>query len=224
MSEFHGFSAFAFGSASITGSNQNKIFSMEQDNRNGNDTSVVCSFNMTLNTTTKSITFSVVGTDDGGGFNVAFTGPSGGVTYSGTLSSLEARFVHSGESIFASGTGNSANGSVRELFSTTSSLSAANINNNTVTGSEVSTHNDISGGAAGTFRALRTNNGSMAVALAVTSDNGNTDNDASFGSIAYTGSDSIIIQLRGNGSTLVNLFTRTGTFKMSSETSEEDTS
>ena len=73
---------------------------MSQEDRNDDDTCVVCSFNMTLNTSTRIIAVSIVGSDGGGGFSQAFTiSPAFQVTYTGTLSSLEARFVHSGETI-----------------------------------------------------------------------------------------------------------------------------
>jgi len=231
MGEFNGYEQFAWGTPVLpSGANVSKIFNMVQEHRGGNDTCVVCSFNMTLNTTSKTISYGVVGTDDGGGFGPDFTvGTGGSITYSGVLSSLEARFVHVGQAITASGSGNGANGTVRELFSNSSFLSANNIDENTIDSTpgdstSVSTHNDITGGPAGTYGALRTNSGSMAVAIACTSDDCQTDNDASFAYIRYTGTDSLTIQLRANNSTVVNLYSRAGSFSMEAETSEEDTS
>ena len=43
------------------------------------------------------------------------------------------------------------------------------------------------------------------------------------GKIVYTGTDSITLQLRANGSVSVNLFSRQGNFSMESITSLEDT-
>ena len=224
MGEFSGYEQFAWGTPTLpSGSNITKIFNMFQEERNGNDTCVVCSFNMTLNTSTKIIAVNIAGTDDNGGFSPDFTiSPAFNITYSGGLSSLEARFVYSGESISASGT-TGDHGKVFELFSSTSSISAADINNNNITGSNVTSSNNISSGASGTFRSLRTTNGSMAVALAATSDNV-SNNDYSLGKIAFSGSDSLTIQLRANNSTVVNLYSRTGSFSMQAESSEEDTS
>jgi len=226
MSEFSGYQHFNWGTPVLpSGTNVTKIFHMGQESRSGNDTCVVCSFKMTHNTSTKTITYSVQGTDDGGGFSPDFTVGTGGyISYSGTLSSLEARFVYSGEAILCTGSGNSANGKVLELFSNSGHISNAHINNNTTTGSVITTSNDISGGANGTFRPLRTTQGSMSVALAATSDGGNTDNDSSRGSISFSGSDSLTIQLKANNSTTVNLYSRTGSFTMESLTTEEDTS
>ena len=48
-------------------------------------------------------------------------------------------------------------------------------------------------------------------------------NDASDARISYTGSDSIVVQLRANGAATVNLYTRTGSFEMHASSSEEDT-
>jgi len=225
MSEFHGYSQFAWGTpSSLSGSNQSSIFLMAQEDRSRGDTCVVCSFNMTLNTTTKIISINIVGTDDGGGFDVDFTGPTMSIAYTGNLNSLEARFVYSGEAISAtSATGNTP-GKVLELFSSTSSISKFDINNNNITGtSNVTSNNNISSGASGTFRSLRTTSGNMAVALAATSDNVSS-NGQSTGKIVFTGSDSLKIQLRANGAVIVDLFTKTGSFEMSSETSDAGTS
>ena len=224
MGEFSGYEQFAWGTPVLpSGSNITSVFNMFQEDRGGADTCVVCSFNMTLNTSTKTIAVNVVGTDDGGGFSPDFTvGNGGSVSYSGNLSSLEARFVYSGESISA--TGNTGDeGKVFELFSNTSSISNADINNNNITGSNVTSSNNISSGASGTYKSLRTTNGNMAVALAATSDNVSSDN-VSIGKIAFTGSDSLTIQLRANNSTVVNLYSRTGTFSMHAESSEEGSS
>lgn len=226
MGEFSGYEQFAWGSPVLpSGANITKVFNMFQESRSGNDTCVVCSFKMTHNTSTKTISYSVQGTDDGGGFSPDFTVGSGGsISYSGTLTSLQARFVMSGASFICTGSGNSANGKVLELFSNSGHISNADINNNTITGSVVTTNNDISGGASGIFRPLRTTQGSMSVALAATSDGGNSDNDSSIGKITFSGSDSLTIQLKANNSTTVNLYSRTGSFVMESQTTEDDTS
>ena len=225
MGEFSGYEQFAWGTPTVpSGSNVSKIFSMFQESRSGNDTCVVCSFKMTLNTTTKIIAISIAGTDDGGGFSPDFTGPTMSIGYSGVLSSLQARFVMSGANFTITGSGNSANGKVLELFSNSGHISNAHINNNSITGSVVTSNNDISGGANGTFQSLRTTSGNMSVALAATSDGGPSTNDSSRGSISFSGSDSLTIQLKANNSTSVNLFSKSGTFSMHSETSEEGSS
>ena len=224
MSEFHGYSQFAWGTpSSLSGSNQNKIFIMAQEDRSRGDTCVVCSFNMTLNTTTKVIAINIVGTDDGGGFDVDFTGPTMSIAYTGNLNSLDARFVYSGEAITTTSFAGDDDGKVLELFSSTSSISKADINNNSIVGSNVTSSNDISSGASGTFRSLRTTSGNMAVALAATSDNVSL-NGQSQGKIVFSGSDSLKIQLRANGAVIVDLFTKTGSFEMNSESSDAGTS
>ena len=224
MSEFHGYSQFAWGTPSaLSGSNQNKIFIMAQEDRSRGDTCVVCSFNMTLNTTTKVIAINIVGTDDGGGFDVDFTGPTMSIAYTGNLNSLDARFVYSGEAITTTSFAGDDDGKVLELFSSTSSISKADINNNSIVGSNVTSSNDISSGASGTFRSLRTTSGNMAVALAATSDNVSL-NGQSQGKIVFSGSDSLKIQLRANGAVIVDLFTKTGSFEMNSESSDAGTS
>tara|TARA_B100000900_G_scaffold407627_1_gene420605 strand:- start:334 stop:1152 length:819 start_codon:yes stop_codon:yes gene_type:complete len=224
MSEFSGYEHFAWGTPGVpSGFNVGLIFNMEQERRNGGDTCVVCSFNMTLNTSTKIIAVNIVGTDDGGGVSQAFTiSPAFQVSYTGDITSLEGRFVYSGENIACSGSSGDV-GKVLELFSSTSSISATDINNNQIVGSNVTLSNDISSGASGTFRSLRTTTGNMAIALAATCDNV-SNNDFSIGKIAFSGSDSLTIQLRANGSSTVNLFSRSGTFDMEAQSTEEDTS
>ena len=224
MSEFSGYQHFNWGTPGITGSNQSKIFDMFQEKRNGNDTCVVCSFNIAHNASTKVFSINVVGTDDGGGFSPNFTGPLITLGYSGVITSLDARFVHTGEniSVFGSGSGTDA-GKVFELFSSTGSISNSDISNNNVTGSSVTASNNISSGASGTYQALRTGTGASAVALACMTDDASALNQSSDARITYTGSDSIVVQLRANGAATVNLFTRTGSFEMHASSSEEDT-
>ena len=226
MAEFHGFSSFAWGSNINPTTNLNLIYNQFQEDRTGDDTCVVTSCNMTINTSTRIISYVFKGTTDGGGRSGnAFTTNIGVLYYTGTLASLEARFVHTGQALSCTGSANSANGTVRELFSNTSFLSNGNIDENTIDGTPddsstaVSTHNDISGGPSGTYRALRTTSGSMAAALAATSDDAPDSTSSSDGIIAFSGSDSLKLELRANGSVLVNLYTRTGTFDMRSLTS-----
>lgn len=231
MAEFYGYSQFAWGTPILpSGTNVAKIFDMFQERRNGGDTCVVCSFNMSLNTSTKSISYSVVGTDDGGGFNPSFTvGNGGSISYSGTLSSLEARFVHTGATITSTSSGSSDNGKILELFSNTGHISNTDISNNAIvsSGSVVTSNNDISSGASGTYRSLRTSTGNMSVALAAASDDAPTVNDDSYAAIDYSGSsDSIAIQLRANGNIVVTLYSRAAgtSFSMAALSSEEGSS
>ena len=135
------------------------------------------------------------------------------ISYSGTLSSLEARFVHSGQAITVQGQNGASAGKVLEVFSSTSHLSTSNINNNNTTGTGVTSFNNISSGPSGTYRSLRTTSGNMSAMLAVCTDD-TSSNEFSNAEIAYTGSDSLKIQLRANGSTVVDLYTRTGSFSM----------
>jgi len=69
------------------------------------------------------------------------------------------------------------------------------------------------GPSSGTYRTLRTTSGNMSAMLAVCTDD-TSSNEFSNAEIAYTGSDSLKIQLRANGSTVVDLYTRTGSFSM----------
>ena len=224
MSEFHGYSHGSWGTNTNPTTNLTNIFNQSQEDRDSQDTCVVTSCNMILNTSTKVIAYSFSGTEDSGGQSGnVFTTNSGSITYSGTINSLEARFVHVGQAITATGSSNSDPGKIIEMFSNNGHLSAADIQNNNVTGSIISTSNNITAGPAGTFRALRTNSGNMSVAIAATTDDSGLQ-DGSDSRIAYSGSDSLTIQLRLNGSTVVNLYQRTGSFFMRAESSEDDTS
>ena len=224
MGEFNGYIQGGWGTNTNPTTNLTSIFNQYQENRDGNDTCVVTSCNMILNTSTKVIAYSFSGTEDSGGRSGnIFTTNSGSISYAGTISSLEARFVHVGQAISATGSTNSDPGKIIEMFSNNGHISAADINNNNVLSSIVSTNNNITAGPAGTFRALRTNSGNMSVAIAATADDTGLQ-DGSDSKIAYSGSDSLTIQLRMNGSTVVNLYQRTGTFDMEAESSEDDTS
>ena len=224
MGEFNGYIQGGWGTNTNPTTNLTSIFNQYQENRDGNDTCVVTSCNMILNTSTKVIAYSFSGTEDSGGRSGnVFTTNTGSISYSGTINSLEARFVHVGQSIVV-GNHQDQDGKIVEMFSNNGHLSAAAVNNNGVTGSIISTNNDISAGPAGTYRPLRTTTGNMSVAIAAMSSNVGTDPQYSDATITYSGSDSLTIQLRMNGSTVVNLYQRTGTFFMKSETSEDDTS
>jgi hypothetical protein len=224
MSEFHGYSHGSWGTNTNPTTNLTSIFNQYQENRDADDTCVVTSCNMVLNTSTKVITYSFSGTEDSGGRSGnIFTTNGGSIAFTGTINSLEARFVHVGQAITLDNSG-SDNGKIIEMFSNNGHLSAADVNNNNVTGSIISTNNDISGGPAGTFRALRTTSGNMSVAIAAMSDNVSQLNDYSRAKITYSGSDSLTIQLRMNGSTVVNLYQRTGSFEMEAESSDEGSS
>lgn len=223
MAEFHGFSAFAWGTPGSIFTNASYPFNGYQEDRDGRDTCFVTSCNMVLNTSTKSISFTFTNTDDQGGFNInQGSTNTATLSYTGTISTLEARFVHSGEYINVDSSSFPDDGRVVEMFSNSSHLSATNVANNAATGT--SAQNDISSGASGTYQSLRTTSGNMSIALAVMSDDC-SEQEASQAKIEWGSGDSIKIQLRANGSKVVDLYTRTGGFfQMEAQTSEEGTS
>lgn len=217
MAEFYGYSQFSWGTPGSIFTNATYPFSGYQEERGGGDTDYCTACNMVLNTSTKTISFTFTNTDGSGGFtvNIGSTNTSS-ITYSGTLSSLEARFVHSGQAITVDGQQGAANGKVLEVFSNTSHLSTTNIRNNGTVGTEVTSSNDISSGPSGTYRSLRTTSGNMSAMLAVCTDN-TSNNEYSLARINYGGSDSLKIQLRANGSQVVDLYTRIGSFGIEAE-------
>jgi hypothetical protein len=223
MSEFHGYSQFAWGTPGPIFVNATYPFSGYQEDRDGSDTCYVTSCNMVLNTSTKSISFTFTNTDDQGGFSVNLGSTNTAtLSYTGTISSLEARFVHSGETITVDSSSFPDDGRVIEMFSNSSHLSSANVANNAATGT--SAQNDISSGASGTYQSLRTTSGNMSIALAVMSDDC-SQQEASIGKIEWGSGDTVKIQLRANGSKVVDLYTRTGGFFfMEAQTTEEGTS
>ena len=64
----------------------------------------------------------------------------------------------------------------------------------------------------------------MAIALAVLCDQCSTDFDASTASVNWSGSDSMGVTLRANGTNEVSIYSRSGTFDMQVDSSVEDTS
>ena len=222
MAEFYGYSQFSWGTPGSITTNSTYPFNGYQENRNGNDTDYVSACNMTLNTSTKSISFTFTNTDGSGGFNVNIGSTNtASISYSGTLSSLEARFVYSGESITVGSAGTANDGRVVEMFNNAGHLSTSNVDNNGFSGTSAA--NDISSGASDTYQSLRTTSGDMSIALAVMVDNTDT-NSGSGAAIAFSSSDSLKIQLRANGSQVVDLYTRTGTFSMQADSSEDGSS
>ena len=223
MSEFHGYSQFAWGTPGPIFTNATYPFNGYQEDRSGHDTCYVTSCNMVLNTSTKSISFTFTNTDDSGGFNINIGSTNTAtLSYTGTISSLEARFVHSGETITVDSSSFPDDGRVIEMFSNSSHLSSANVANNAATGT--SAQNDISSGASGTYQSLRTTSGNMSIALAVMTDDC-SEQEASTAKIEWGSGDTVKIQLRANGSKVVDLYTRTGGFfQMQADTSEEGTS
>lgn len=217
ISEFYGYSQFAWGTPGSITVNTNYPFNGAQEERDGGDTDYCTACNMVLNTSTKTISFTFTNTDGSGGFNINIGSTNtASITYSGTLSSLEARFVHSGQAITVDGQQGAQDGKVLEVFSNTSFLSTVNIRNNGTTGTEVTSFNNISSGPSGTYRPLRTTSGNMSAMLAVSSDNVSA-NEYSLARINYSGSDSLKIQLRANGSKVVDLYTRIGGFGIEAE-------
>lgn len=224
ISEFSGYTQFAWGTPGSITTNPTYPFNGYQEERNGGDTEFVTACNMTLNTSLKFITFTLTNTDGPGGFNVNQGSTNlASISYTGTISSLEARFVYVGAAITASGS-TGVVGKVTEIFSNNDHLSSADISGvSFATGHSITSSNDISSGASGTYRSLRTTGGNMSAALVVASDDV-SQNEGSIGRISFSGSDSLKIQLRANGSKVVDLYTRIGTFQMEAQSSEEDTS
>lgn len=223
MSEFYGYSQFAWGTPGSITTNTSFPFNGYQEDRDGDDTDYASACNMVLNTSTKIISFTFTNTDEPfGGYNVNIGSTNTAtISYSGTLSTLEARFVHSGQAITSTSSGGDLAGKVFEVFSNTSHLSSTNISNNNTTGSAVTNSNNITAGPSGTYRSLRTTTGNMSAMLAVCTDN-TSSNGHSRAKIAYSGSDSLKIQLRANGSTVVDLYTRTGSFYMEAQSFDQN--
>ena len=218
ISEFYGYNQFAWGTPGSITTNSTYPFNGYQEERDGHDTDYCTACNMVLNTSTKIISFTFTNTDDpGGGYNVNIGSTNTAtISYSGTLSTLEARFVHSGQAITSTSSGGDQAGKVFEVFSSTSHLSSTNINNNNTTGSEITNFNNITSGPSGTYRSLRTTTGNMSAMLAVSSDD-TSSNGHSKAEIKYSGSDSLKIQLRANQNTVIDLYTRTGSFEMEAQ-------
>ena len=233
MSEFYDYVQFACGTPGSITTNTGFPFNAQQERRNGSDTAVVTSCNMVLNTSTKTISFTFTNTNDGGGLpsNATNEGSTNTatITYTGTLTSLEAKFVSSGDALTVSGTTDHA-GTVRELWSNSSFLSNNNVDNNDIDttpgdSTSVSANTNLtSSGNFGTYNSLRTTSGNMAIALAVLCDQCSTDFDASNASVNWGGSDSMGVTLRANGTNEVSIYSRTGTFDMQVDSSVEDTS
>lgn len=226
MSEFHGYSQvvpFSWGTPG-TVTPTTYLGNHSQEARDGDDTSVVSTVEMTLTAgaSSGSISFLVRITSDGGGFGGTFASSTATLTYTGALTSLEARWVHTG--LGYNHSNNLADlGEAFELFSNSAMMNNNNIANQTVSGATSSASLTGTGSFSGAYNTLRTTSGSMSAALAAASDSVSSASGYSVAQAKWT-SGSLKLQLRANGSDVVDLVSESGTFDLKAETSQEDTS
>jgi len=226
MSEFSGYSQavpFSWGTPGAV-SPTTYLGNQDQENRNGNDTASVSTVEMILTALASagSISFRVRNTDDGGGYGGTVASSYASLAYTGALTSLEARWVHTG--LTYNHSGNLADtGEAYEIFWNNGMIDNDNINNQTVSGVTASSSLTGTGSFSGGFSTLRTTSGSMSAALAVASDSVGSPSGYSVAQARWL-SGSLKLQLRANGTDIVDLVSETGTFDLKAETSEEGSS
>jgi hypothetical protein len=221
MTEFYGYSHFNWGSPGAVSPNT-YLGNHDQEDRNGDDTDVVSTVEMTLTNsgTSGSISFRVRNTAGSGGFGGTDASSYATVTYSGTLSSLEARWVHTGL-VLGNDSYLASTGKVFEIFSNSSMMDTYNVGNQTVTGATASGEITSTGTFNGGFSTLRTTSGSMSAAVAAASDSSNSPNGYSRGRAQWL-SGSLKLQLRANGSEIVDLISNSGTIDIQAETQTQE--
>ena len=227
MTEFWGYSSFSWGTPG-TPSPTTYLGHHEQENRNGNDTDVVSTVEMTLTNsgTSGSISFRVRNTDGDGGFGGTVATSYATVTYSGALTSLEARWAHTGLS-FSSGSSDATAGKVFEIFSNSSFIDQFNVANLAVTGATASGEITSTGTFNGGFSTLRTTSGNMSAAVAACTDNASAQNAYSHGIAEWgtsaSGGGDLTLQLRANGNTIINLVSQSYTnFTLDAKTEAQE--
>ena len=140
-----------WGSPGGISTNLSTTFNRDVENLNQNDVQVATRLNVNHNVSTKTITFFFVATVHGGsGQSTVYTTNSATVTYTGTLSNLEARFVFNSISISLDDDAGDGYAKFAQAFATNAQLNAGSISgSNPLSVAGATTVNDLSSNEGG---------------------------------------------------------------------------
>ena len=212
--------------------NTGSMFNQDVENLNANDVECATTLNTNHNNTLNTISFKFIMTKAGGSGTATTTTNTAQVGYTGTLSSLQARFVFSGVNIALDDDGGAGHAVIAQAFG-----------NGAIDASDISGSNPLSVSGATTVNDLSSNEGSnvsfssawgtlgltdatdFRAMLYLATEPGNSIDASSYASLSGGSGDSIAIQLRGNGDNndIVTLYTKTGTFSADAYSYEDDT-
>jgi len=225
---------------SIT-TNASTIFNRSTENLNGSSVECATCLNVNNNTTLNTISFKFISTVSGGtGSTQTDTTNTAQVGYTGTLSSLQARFVFSdmqidldddggdGYAVLAQAFGNGAMDA--SDISGSSSYGGLSVSGATAVNDLSSNENSGGSSFSSAWGTLGTTNATDFRAMLYTAARaGNSMSASAYAILRGASGDSVAVQLRGNGDNndIVTLYTRngpsSGNFKLQAVTYEDDT-
>jgi len=216
MSEFHGYSQFAWGTPGSITTNVTDMFDMQTINSNGNSCDVATGIYIKHILASKRLDFFLKTTESGGTSTLSKTTNTASVTYTGTLSSLKGRFVYNNIKVELNDGNNFGSEVVFEAYATDHDIISNDVNSTGTGGTDIdeffslSESNDLDGSPNG-FRTLgTTNNVFTSMMIGCHANGGSAGTEASFRAVANSGS-TVAFQLQANGSDTVTLHTKTFT-------------
>jgi len=225
MGEFNGFSGFSWGTPGTPVQNTVRIFNFSDDSQNAAPIRVATTCVIRHIVASKKITFYFLIGD--ASTPSSFTTDQKEVTYTGTLSTLEARFKFNTMDINVAAPGGSA--SAGQAFAIDHQLNAQDVSGSGSGGSDVDDNDLFSDGNNQTFNSNFgtlgvQNNIDKSIMLYVTADGTSNDNQGAQAFISSGNAGTITVQLRANGSKMVNLYARSsGAWGIQADSFDDDT-
>lgn len=227
MGEFNGFSGFSWGTPGTLVQNTSSIFARTDTSQNAAPIRAATTCVMRHIVASKKITFFFLTGD--ASVPSAFTTDQKEVTYTGTLSTLEARFKFNTIDINIAGSG-SGSAAAGQAFATDHQLNAQDITGTGGAGSDVDDIDQFSDGDNQTFNSNYgtlgvQNNIDKSIMLFAMAHGPNNDAQGNQAFISSGSAGTITVELRANGSKTVNLFTRgAGAYNLFADSFDNNTS
>ena len=225
MGEFNGFSGFSWGLPTLPVTNASSIFNRSDQSQNAAPIRSATTCVMRHIVASKKITFYFLTGDNA--VPSAFTTDQKEVTYTGTLSTLEARFKFNTIDINVASPGGDA--SAGQAFAVDHQLNAQDVNGAGGGSSDVDDIDLFSDGDNQTFNSNYgtlgiQNNIDKSIMLFATADGDNNDQQGAQAFISSGNAGTITVELRANGSKTVNLYSRgAGSYNLFADSYDDDT-
>lgn len=233
MSEFHGYSQFSWGSPSTPTQNVASIFNMDTESLNSNAVAAATTVNIRNLVANKRIDFFFINTLEGGPGTSPITTDQESVTYTGTLSNLEARFVFNTMDLYRDiGGGVGGEAEIRQAFDTSGQIDAGDLSadGTSVTGATSVDSLNSNAGNNVTFNSpwgnIGTDNNIDKSAMLYVHTEGLGDTSGTAARISSGNAGTIAVQLRANqdNNSIVTLYTRSaGYWTLQVYSFEDDT-
>jgi hypothetical protein len=233
MAEFYGYSQFSWGSPSTPTSNVASIFNMDTDSLNSGDVTAATTVNIRNLVANKRIDFYFINTLGGGPGTSPITTDQESVTYTGTLSNLEARFVFNTMDLYRdTGAGVGGEAEIRQAFDTSGQIDTGDISadGTSVTGATTVDSLNSNAGNNVTFNSpwgnIGTDNNIDKSAMLYVHTEGIGDTNGTAASVRSGSAGTIAVQLRANqdNNSIVTLYTRSaGSWGLQVYSYEDDT-